>query len=142
MTKKTILENLKQQGARITSVRSTMIEIFTKKKHPLSATELLEELKHHGLKVNKTTVYRELTFLLEGKIITHVTIDSDQKRYELFEEHHHHLVCQNCRTIEEVDFPEIEELLGKVEKKLKQKNKFSKILHSLEFFGVCNTCSK
>ena len=141
MNKVTILDTLKEQGARMTSVRRSMIEIFIKTHEPLSATFIVEELKKFKLKANKTTVYRELTFLLEGKIITPVTLSGDQKFYELLKDHHHHLVCQNCRTVEEVDFVEIENLLSKLEKKLKQKNKFSKILHSLEFFGLCNKCS-
>ncbi len=136
-----ILSSLKDKGVRMTSVRQSMIDIFTTIHEPLSAGQILEELKKYKLKANKTTVYRELSFLQEGKIITSVVFDGDQKHYELLKDHHHHLVCQNCRIVEEVDFSEIEELLDKVEKKLKQKNKFSKILHSLEFFGLCAKCS-
>jgi len=139
--KQTILSDLKKQGARMTSVRSAVVEIFTKKKTPVSAGEILGELKKFGIRANKTTVYRELTFLVAGKIITPVSVDDAQKRYELVEEHHHHLVCQNCRRIEEVDFPEIEKLLSTIEKKLVKKKSFSKILHSLEFFGLCSKCT-
>lgn len=141
MNKVTILTTLKEQGARMTSVRKSMIDIFTRIHEPLTAVQILDELKTYTLKVNKTTVYRELNFLLEGKIITAVSFDGDQKHYELVTDHHHHLVCQNCRSVEEVEFSEIEELLSKVEKKLQQKNKFSKILHSLEFFGLCKKCT-
>ena len=140
MNKVTILNNLKREGIRMTSIRSAMIDIFTKKHEPLSAVEILKMLGKYTLRVNKTTVYREITFLLESKIIVPVTLTADQKQYELLKEHHHHLVCQNCHAIEEVDFEEIEELLSKIEKKMKKKNKFSKILHSLEFFGVCEKC--
>ncbi len=138
--KQNILNTLKERGARMTSVRTCMIEIFSKKKNPVSAFEILEELKKYGLRVNKTTVYREIAFLLEGKVINQISLGEEQNRYELFEEHHHHLVCQNCRRIEEIESKEIEKLLLSVEKKMKQKNKFSKILHSLEFFGVCAKC--
>lgn len=141
MNKVDILDNLKEQGARMTSVRSAMVDIFTNTHEPLSAGEILEKLKKYKLKANKTTVYREITFLLEGKVITPVTFQASEKLYELLKDHHHHLVCQNCHSIEEVDFDEIEELLTKVEKKMKKKNKFSKILHSLEFFGVCQKCT-
>lgn len=140
MNKHLILSNLKQKGARLTNVRQNMVAIFSQTKTPLSAMDILQQLKKRKLTVNKTTVYRELTFLLQGKIITALALDREQKRYELLAEHHHHLICQNCRTVEEVDFPEIEKLLSSVEKKLKKKNKFSKILHSLEFFGVCSKC--
>lgn len=140
-TKQIILKNLKDKGARMTSVRSSLVEIFSRKKKPISAGEILEELKKYGLVVNKTTVYRELEFLLQGKVISQISLDDDQKRYELFEEHHHHLVCQNCRKIEEVEFVEIEKLLSSVEKKLLKKKSFSRILHSLEFFGLCSKCS-
>lgn len=141
MNKITVLDTLKQQGARMTSVRSAMVDIFTNTHEPLSASQILEMLKKYKIRANKTTVYREITFLLEGKVIVGVTLHGDQKMYELLKDHHHHLVCQNCHSIEEVDFDEIEELLTKLEKKMKKKNKFSKILHSLEFFGVCQKCT-
>jgi len=37
---------------------------------------------------------------------------------------------------------EIENIFPSIEKKLKQKKKFTSITHTLEFFGLCQKCSR
>jgi Fe2+ or Zn2+ uptake regulation protein len=138
---KQTLELLKQHGARLTKTRLAVLEIFFRHSQPFSVAEILVSLKKQGIVVNKTTVYREMEFLLEKGIVTAVFIDEKHTKYELNLGHHHHLVCRNCGNIEEVEMKEIEDLFDVVEKKLKQKMKFTNISHSLEFFGICKKCS-
>ncbi len=138
---KQTLELLKQHGARLTKTRLAVLEIFFRHSQPFSVAEILVSLKKQGIVVNKTTVYREMEFLLEKGIVTAVFIDEKHTKYELNLGHHHHLVCRSCGNIEEVEMKEIEDLFDVVEKKLKQKMKFTNISHSLEFFGICKKCS-
>ena len=138
---KKTLELLKHNGARLTKTRLAVLEIFSREDHPLSVAEILLYLKKSGLTVNKTTVYREMEFLLEKSIVSAVFLDEKHTKYELNLAHHHHLVCRNCGNIEEVEMKEIEDLFEVVEKKLKQKMKFTNIIHNLEFFGICGKCS-
>ncbi|OGH66584.1 MAG: hypothetical protein A3B90_00935 [Candidatus Magasanikbacteria bacterium RIFCSPHIGHO2_02_FULL_41_13] len=138
---KKILELLKQYGARLTKTRLAVLEIFFCDSHPFSVAEILASLKKQGIWVNKTTVYREMEFLLEKGIVSTVFLDEKHTKYELNLGHHHHLVCRNCGNIEEVEMKEIEDLFAVIEKKLKQKMKFTNISHSLEFFGLCNHCT-
>lgn len=138
---KKTLELLKHNGARLTKTRLAVLEIFSREDHPLSVAEILLYLKKSGLTVNKTTVYREMEFLIEKSIVSAVFLDEKHTKYELNLGHHHHLVCRNCGNIEEVEMKEIEDLFEVVEKKLKQKMKFTNIIHNLEFFGICGKCT-
>lgn len=138
---KKTLELLKHNGARLTKTRLAVLEIFSREDHPLSVAEILLYLEKSGLTVNKTTVYREMEFLLEKSIVSAVFLDEKHTKYELNLGHHHHLVCRNCGNIEEVEMKEIEDLFEVVEKKLKQKMKFTNIIHNLEFFGICGKCT-
>lgn len=138
---KSTLELLKHNGARITKTRLAVLDIFSHENQPLSVAEILLFLKKQGILVNKTTVYREMEFLLEKGIVVAVFIDEKHTKYELNLGHHHHLVCRNCGNIEEIEMKEIENLFVVIEKKLKQKMKFTNISHSLEFFGICSTCA-
>jgi len=122
--------------------RGFLLDIFSGASRPLSVVELLILLKKKGKGVNKTTVYREIQYLLSQGMVVPVFIDETHTKYELNTSHHHHLVCKGCGSIEEVEIAEIEKLFPVLEKKLKRKNKFESLTHTLEFFGLCKKCSQ
>ncbi|OPY93553.1 MAG: Sialic acid TRAP transporter permease protein SiaT [Syntrophaceae bacterium PtaU1.Bin231] len=62
MENASLLENLKGSGCRITRTRRAMLDILSTSRVLLSADDLRRALAVKGLKVNKTTVYRELSW--------------------------------------------------------------------------------
>lgn len=136
----TIVEKLKRQGHRLTAVRLALVQIFTGTEQPQTASELLERLRQKLPRVHKTTLYRELDFLTKEDVIREVSFEDAVVRYEMNKDHHHHLVCEICHRIEEVEVEGAEEILKKVEKQLGRTSQFRSIRHSMEFFGVCRTC--
>lgn len=133
-------EQLRSIGARFTKVRKALLHIFTHHSSPLSVPELLDCLKQEGLQVNKTTVYRELDFLLEKALLQELDFGDRKKRYELASRgHHHHLICQVCHSIEDIAF---EEELSAEEKIISEKTGFTVLRHNLEFFGICQSCAQ
>ena len=135
------IEELRAAGHRLTAIRRAMIEIFLATELPLSASEVLERLKHRDLAVNKTTVYRELEFLLKERLIREIDLLEGMKRYESIDfegAHHHHLVCINCKSIRCVH---MEKDLDQLERKLEKKHNFKVLSHTLEFFGLCRKCA-
>lgn len=140
MTDIEIISTLKQKKFKITKVRSGIVGQFSVAKSPLSAKELLDFFHSTGLKINKTTVYRELTFLLTENIIKEIEFGEGQKRYELEDfKHHHHLICLKCRKVEDI---ELKTDLENEEKRFLKENGFKVINHSLEFFGYCKNCQE
>ncbi len=132
-----ILSDLKSQGYKQTKVRQALIEILLENNSPLSIADILEELSKKGLTPNKTTVYREITFLKDIERVVEVDFGEGKKMYEIKTSHHHHIVCINCKKVE--DFP-MEEDLDQTEKKILQKMGYKPVGHSLEFFGLCTDC--
>lgn len=111
---------------RLTKARKQILKEFGNIVSPISAFDLLKKVK-----VNKTTIYRELNFLLGKNLIQEVDLLDGKKRYEGTDSgHHHHLVCISCNDVKDVDFEENFDLPGD----------FSVIKHSLEFFGYCKNC--
>ena len=101
--------------------------------HPVDAIELTKKYK-----VNKTSVYRQIEVLLGIKLIKEVDFGDGKKRYERVDlGHHHHLVCDNCKSVSDVT---MEKDLEAVEKKIKKLKGFKVQRHSLEFFGLCKKC--
>ncbi|HZX49823.1 MAG TPA: Fur family transcriptional regulator [Candidatus Paceibacterota bacterium] len=132
-----ILKELRGQGHRITAVRREMVKMLVNAKAPLAASDILKVLQKEKLKANKTTVYRELEFLVEQNIAQEVEFGDKKKRYEISDKHHHHVVCVECKNVEDVD---LQADLDGVEKKIAKQKGYKIINHSLEFFGLCAKC--
>lgn len=133
-----VIEQLKENGHRITKTRRLVIESMVTHAMPVSVQELLQVWSKKRMSVNKTTLYRELDFLEEQGIVRQVQLGQDRKRYELtMGAHHHHIRCIECGRIEDVDFPDH---LRSTVNHIQKNTKFTVIDHSLEFVGVCADC--
>lgn len=132
-----ILKGLKSSGHKMTPVRKTLIEVLLTSDTPLSIEEIGSLLESKKLTPNKTTLYREVEFLKEQELLQEVNLSEGKKRYEISEDHHHHIICINCQTIKDVPMAQD---LNQKEKEIIQKMGFKPIGHSLEFFGLCQNC--
>ena len=129
---------IKKEGFRLTKARKKILEFFLQDEKPANVNFLLKYLHGRNLKVNKTTVYREINFLIKLKLIQEVYIDPKIIYYEsAYLKHHHHFICKNCRGLEDVY---LDEELKFAEIKLEKEKKFKIERHSLEFFGLCANC--
>lgn len=130
-----IATQIKNCGGKITKTRLAVIKmLFTT---PLTSGEIALKLKHQKINVNRTTIYRELLFLVNNKIARTFQNANGDKYYEISNQHHHHLICTKCNVIKEISHcPE----LKKQEKNLSKKEKFKITGHALEFFGLCPKC--
>lgn len=110
---------------------SKIIKILTNVSKPVDVGTFVEKLK-----VNKTTVYRQLEKLIKDQIVIEIEFGDGKKRYELKSlDHHHHLICKKCGKLEDVTVDE-----SRIMKDLSSQSKFKIENHSLEFFGICESC--
>lgn len=134
----TLIEQLKNAGHRMTTTRREIIILLSECTAPITAMELLAQLKKRHRAVNKTTVYRELDFLQTQQLIHVVQFGDGHKHFELAEtEHHHHLRCMKCERVEDVH---VDNELRLAERQIRKKSRFKIMNHSLEFFGLCVQC--
>lgn len=136
MNKESIYKNIRAKGGRITKVRKEILGILSGEECLISQSDILLYLKKIELNPNRSTIFRELAFLVKNNIVVKNTI-SGTDYYEIASCHHHHLVCLKCKAICKV---EADDNLAKQEKKLSKKNKFQITNHSLDFYGYCRKC--
>jgi Fur family ferric uptake transcriptional regulator len=123
----------------MTAARRFMIAALCEATSPLAATDLLKDLDKHKLHSNKTTVYRELSFLEKQNIVKAIDFGDGTKRYEVVSDHHHHhLICTNCGKVEDV---ELDRDVDDEGVRLGKQKGFAVTGHYLEFFGRCKNCS-
>ena len=89
------------------------------------------------------TIYRTLELFEKLKIVRNVKIKNDMTNYydlvDLSEGHHlhHHLICQKCQKIIEID-----DELEQYERYIFEKYGFLVNDHDLTFYGICSDCQK
>lgn len=130
---------LRTQGHKITKNRTAILEFLSSKTEPISADEILLHVQDEHQTVNKTTIYRELFFLLEKNFIHEIEFGDGKKRYEiaLNRPHHHHIICVNCGKVKDIPLEsELEDQRSKIE----LTTGFKLTSHMLEFFGLCESC--
>lgn len=133
-----ILQKLSSGGYRLTRARRSIVRIFLDSVAPLTAVEVIALLQRMKVNVNKTTVYREIYFLMSQDMLRELHLGDGRKRYEAMkDDHHHHLFCVSCSGVECV---ELERCLEAEEKRISEENNFRTIKHSLKFLGLCAKC--
>jgi len=122
---------------KITKVRTALLEILKETSTPISIQDILLKLKSKKLNPNKTTIYREIEFLTGLGLVSDVDFGEGKKRYEASGDHHHHIICVNCKTIKDVSLDKDLDLFNA---KIAKQAGFKPVGHSLEFFGLCSDC--
>ena len=134
-------ENLKEKGYKLTPQRRAIVDIIIDKEgQHLTAEEIYDEVKKVCPDIGLATVYRTVLLLEEVNVIYKLDLNDGCSRYELVhsdEEHrHHHLVCNKCKKVFEVQ----DDLLEELEERIEKTYKFKILDHSVKFFGICSEC--
>lgn len=137
-----IEQRLAAHGARYTRGRRTVVTALRGSDGPRSAAELHE---HLGSEVPLSSLYRSLAVLEEAGVVVPHLGTKGLTRYELAEwlmGHHHHLVCVDCGSVDDIDVPLSQE--NKVKELVAQIGalaSFRTIGHVLEIEGRCARCA-
>lgn len=131
-----IQDLLRERRLKVTEARVMVLSALENIAKPADVTELIASLNKGGKKVDQATVYRTLDLLVKVKLVELIDFRDGKYRYELQKKHHHHLVCEECGSVDEVEG----DLMKFDERKIESVKKFLIKSHSLEFFGLCRKC--
>lgn len=132
---------LKEEGFKLTPQRRCIVETMlgAKGKH-MSSEDIYDRVKVDCPEIGLATVYRTLQMLDKIGFTTKLNLDDGCVRYELNldkdSHHHHHLVCEKCGKIIEVE----EDLLDTLEEKIESSYNFHIHDHDVKFYGLCSDC--
>jgi len=129
-----VIRLMKEKGQRFTSQKKEVLQVL--KQEPQTVLEILTALKQKKYSIDKATIYRILTSFVKLNIVKDIHFGDKEVRYELVGDgHHHHLVCESCGDIKDIEV--CEEILLK---DVQRQTSFQVKSHSLEFFGTCKKC--
>ena len=99
-----IISKLSQRGYRLTPQRMMILEAVEGADDHISAEELYTQVCTRYPHINISTVYRTLELLEELGLVTKTDMGDGRVRYHSIKKgHHHHLVCQKCGQIIDLD---------------------------------------
>ena len=135
-----LAEKLRKKSRKVTGPRQGILQILSNHSHPMSVKEIHAALP--GADCNLATVYRCIHLLQGMGMVQRFDIGDNVARFELLAEgddgHHHHLICTDCAEVIELEdcgMCELESLIA-------SRNRFQRVTHKLEFFGVCPDCQQ
>jgi len=132
-----IIGTLREHGFRITPQRRRVVEIVCAADGHISAGEIYDDIHARNPQVNISTVYRTLEWLENLGLVTRSDLGEGREVYEIATRgKHHHLVCDRCGAIIEVD----DSVLDCLRETLLEKYGFQAEITHLAIHGVCKSC--
>ena len=136
----TVASRLRDAGQRYTGQRRRLIEILAAARSPLSIPEILRGRR--GLP--QSSVYRNLSELVDAGVVRRIVTEEEFGRYELAEDltgHHHHVICSSCGTTRDVTLPaDVERTLDRTLDGVARRAGFADVGHRLDLVGLCDEC--
>ncbi len=134
-----ITSKLSEQGYRLTPQRMLVLSAIEKSNDHISAEEIYVHVVARYPHVNISTVYRNLELLKRLGLVTETDLGGGRVRYHPADKgHHHHLVCQECGKVTDLD----ESVLYPLKDVLLKQYKFNADLRHLAIFGRCEECNR
>ena len=134
-----IAGELREQGYRLTPQRMMILSAIENSHDHISAEEIYAQVAAKYANVNISTVYRTLELLKRLNLVTETYLGNSHVRYHPADKgHHHHLVCEKCGAIIDID----ESTLARLQDVLLHRYNFNARLSHLAIFGRCANCNQ
>ena len=98
-------ERLRRDGQRYTANRRALVDAMASADRPVTVVELIDV----ATGMPQSSAYRNLSVLEDAGVVRRLVTADDTARFELAEDltghHHHHLICDSCGTVTDIDVP-------------------------------------
>lgn len=131
-----ILERLRERGARMTKKRERLLGALLTMDRPASAEEIRERAGFPDSDL--VTVYRNMEVFESLGVLQKVPLENGSHLFELTgpDDHYHHLICRECHRTERLKV-----CITETVKNDAMSRGFSEITHVLEVYGICSLCA-
>lgn len=137
---RTVEARLRAVGQLYTRNRRALVEALERAGRPVSIPDLLARRRT----LAQSSAYRNLGVLEQAGVVHRLVTDEEFARFELAEdltEHHHHLVCSTCGSVEDVAVPKsFERYVERSLVRIAGRAGFSPADHRIDVIGTCRGC--
>lgn len=126
---------------RLTSGRRELVDVLERADRPLTVPDIVQAA---ASTLPQSSVYRNLTVLLDAGVVRRLLGPDDLARFELSEDlagHHHHLLCSSCGSVTDVRAaPKLEKALSEAARLAADEVGFEVTEHRIDLVGRCAAC--
>ncbi len=128
---------LRSADQRATPQRLMILSVLQEADSHLTADEVFQRLGPMRSALNRSTVYRTLERFRDAGIASETDLGGGVRVFELLAVHrHHHLICQRCNEMIEMDDAAVEPL----RQAIRARYGFEPRVDHLAIWGVCAGC--
>ena len=122
--------------ARLTPQRRAVLNAIERSTGAFTATEIHELARTEHPRLGLATTYRTLELLRESGSLHALRGAGTPAYVRCHPEHHHHLVCLSCGSVEETEL-----CAAPPAAELERRYGFSPQTHEVEIYGTCSGCA-
>ncbi len=122
---------------KLTVQRKAILDLINNSNRHWDAEEVSHALAEEGIIIGIATIYRGLAALDHDGMINSVQVQNKRHYEHANKEHHDHLVCSDCGSIDEFTNDDIE----RQQKRVASERNFHMSGHQLIIFGLCKSCA-
>lgn len=131
-------DRLAAAGERVTRQRLLVADALSAAGRQVSAQDLYERLRRREPRIGRATVFRTLEALVAAGVARRLEQGGHVYGYVACRpEHHHHLACERCGRVEEID----EDYVTPVAERIAAERGFTIDDARLDFYGLCSRCA-
>jgi Fur family ferric uptake transcriptional regulator len=131
-------DRLRDAGERVTRQRLIVADALASIARQVTAQELYDSLRRREPRIGRATVFRTLESLVAAGAARRLERDGHVYGYVACRaEHHHHLACDRCGRVQEIDEGYVTPVAARVSADLG----FEIDDARLDFYGRCSRCA-
>jgi Fur family ferric uptake transcriptional regulator len=135
----TLARRLRALRVRVTPQRLLVLEALAAHGGHMTAEEVMRWAAPHSSSLNLATVYRTLELLVSLGMVAQTDLGGEATAFELVGgAPHHHLVCERCGAVIEMD----DTLFQSLRTDVLRRYGFDARSRHIALFGVCRTCQR
>lgn len=125
-----------------TAQREAILNLFIEyKERKFSVKEIKDKLQTKGIKIGKTTIYRQLEGLISIKLVRKFKMKEKQEAYfeyvgDSLRKRKFHFLCSSCNNTIHSECNHINDIANHIE----NEHSFSIDFEETTFYGTCNKC--
>jgi Fur family ferric uptake transcriptional regulator len=137
VTGQQLSELLERNGVRATARRLEVLGELALVRDDVTAQQLWSRLRERDSGTGLATVYRTLALLSEKGVVDVLSHHGSEQCYRLCgDEHHHHLLCERCHRVVEVQECGLDDWVAAAA----ERHGFIATEHRVEIVGLCAEC--
>lgn len=105
-----VRERFAARGIPFTPQRQAVLDALAGRRDHPSADALFQAVAARLPGVSRTTVYRSLETLVRLGLVSRIAHPGAAVRYDPRTERHHHLICERCGQVEDLNSPDLDAL--------------------------------